>query len=160
MSWPLTPQSFSRHPLRIRTSSSSPLSHLPVLPIILNNSSHPILVRVSSSCIKIFFFLATLYGLWDLSSLTRNWTWAHTVKVRSLVQWPAGELPVPRPFLSFWILTSTKLGFMRCTGMLSFFSHCSWSRPPLPPPPTAFDFKNLYLLSIFDIFWIFFLIEL
>ena len=71
------------------------------------------------------------------------------VKVRSLVQWTAREFPVPRMFLSFWILKSTKLGFMRCAGMLSFFSHFSWSRPPLPQPPTAFDFKNLYLLSIF-----------
>ena len=39
-------------------------------------------------------FLAMLQGLWDLSSLTRDRTWALAVKAQSPNHWTARELPM------------------------------------------------------------------
>ena len=38
-------------------------------------------------------FWAILHGLWDLSSLTRDWTWATAVKVSNPNHWSAREFP-------------------------------------------------------------------
>lgn len=35
---------------------------------------------------------------------------------------------------------------------VEFLQSLQLEQASTPPPPTAFDFKNLYLLSIFDIF--------
>ena len=44
-------------------------------------------------CFCFLLFLATWHGLWDLSSLTRDWTWATAVKAPSPNHWTARELP-------------------------------------------------------------------
>ena len=40
------------------------------------------------------FFLAALLSLWDLSSPTRDWTWATALKAPSPNHWTAGEFPL------------------------------------------------------------------
>ena len=53
------------------------------------------------------FFLATACSslMWDLSSQTRNWTWATAVKALCPNQWATRELPASLfCFLSFFIL--------------------------------------------------------
>ena len=39
------------------------------------------------------FFLAPLHSLWDLSSLTREWTWAPAMRTSSPNHWIAREFP-------------------------------------------------------------------
>ena len=46
-----------------------------------------------------FYFFATLHGLWDLSSLTRDWTWAPAVRAPSPNHWTAKKFP--RLIISF-----------------------------------------------------------
>ena len=41
----------------------------------------------------LYILLATLHGLWDLSSLTSDWTWALAVKASSSSHWTAREFP-------------------------------------------------------------------
>ena len=41
----------------------------------------------------LFFFLATLHGMQDLSSLTRDWTVSPSVEVQSPNHWTAREFP-------------------------------------------------------------------
>ena len=48
-----------------------------------------------------FLFLATLLGLWDLSSLTRYWTWASKVKAPSPHHWSAGGIAAILNF--YWL---------------------------------------------------------
>ena len=54
-------------------------------------SIFPILLR--NFILFFLFFVATLCGLRDLSSLTRDWTWATAVKVPSPNHWTAREFP-------------------------------------------------------------------
>ena len=39
----------------------------------------------------LFLFLAVPWGLWDLSSLTRRWTWVPAVKALSSNHWTSRE---------------------------------------------------------------------
>ena len=51
------------------------------------------IVVVSISVFYFILFLAALHGLQDLSSPTRDWTWALAVKVPSPNHWTAREFP-------------------------------------------------------------------
>ena len=51
------------------------------------------------------FFLALPYGLWDLSSSTRDWTWPLAVKVQSSNHW------VTREFLRYFSIETL---FLKC----------------------------------------------
>ena len=41
-----------------------------------------------------FFFYTMSYSLWDLSSPSRDWTWAMAEKVLHLNHWPTSKLPL------------------------------------------------------------------
>ena len=60
-------------------------------------------------CLSVF---ATLCGLQDLSSLTRDWTWAATVKAPSPHRWTAWEFP---PF-HVWSVSASAHSEVSCPG--------------------------------------------
>ena len=60
-------------------------------------SSWPVCISVECFC---FVFSAMPCGLWDLSSPTRDWTWAPTVKAQSPNHWTARDY-VSGVFMSF-----------------------------------------------------------
>ena len=53
-----------------------------------------------SSCKRFSFFFPAQWGLWDLISLTRDWTWASAVKAPN--HWTTREFP--RVCYIFWII--------------------------------------------------------
>ena len=55
----------------------------------LTHQGSPVIYNINC----ILFFLATLCDLWDLSSLTRDWTWVLAVEVPSPNHWTAREFP-------------------------------------------------------------------
>ena len=81
-----------------------------------------------------FFFLATPCGLWDLSSLTRDGTWATAVKAPNPNHWTAREIPGNFP-LKTWISGNTCLS--------SHVEPISWcwvtSAPTEQPCPLQFS---------------------
>ena len=50
--------------------------------------------------LRVFFFFSAQWGLWDLISLTRDWTWASEVKAPN--HWTTREFP--RVCYMFWII--------------------------------------------------------
>ena len=60
---------------------------------------NPTLLK-NAHILKKFCFLATPPGLWDLSSLTRDWTWDPAVKAPSSNHYATRELPTAFQFLN------------------------------------------------------------
>ena len=81
------------------------------------------------------FFLAMLFGLWTLSSLTRNWNWTPAVKVPSPIDWNTISLP-PAPHLFFFFNSFLKLNNkIHCMGRWpSVYPFSSWWTFGLSPP--------------------------
>ena len=84
-----------------------------------------------------FFFLAVPCCLWALSSPTRDWTWARSVRARSPNYWTTRGMPLPDYFLILNclrhspmylkpILTSLRL-FPSIYHISSYVWHHSWS---------------------------------
>ena len=93
--WPLSVYSVSQTPPQSRSGDLPSLdparySLLLLLPSALSGSTGP----RKSGChlIGLFFFQATSCSLWDVSSLTRDWTCALAVKVQSSNHWTTREL--------------------------------------------------------------------
>ena len=61
-------------------------------------SSNMVLCLVCFLLCFVFCCLATPHSIWDLSSLTRNWTLIPAVEAWSLIHWATGEVPL----LWFW----------------------------------------------------------
>ena len=55
--------------------------------------------KMSLNCIPFFFFLVTPHSLWDLISLTRDWTWALAQKAPNPNHCTAREFPRLEPIL-------------------------------------------------------------
>ena len=69
--------------------------------LLLKDLPHWILLALKMHRLKKkFFFLATPPGLWDLSSLTRDWTWEPVVKAPTPNHYTTREFPTAFQFLN------------------------------------------------------------
>ena len=90
-----------------------------IVPCLVFSSSIPC-IFIFLVCL-LFFFLAGLPGLWNLLSLTRDWTWATTVEELSPTHWTTTKFL----FLLFHLI-SKKFRIIALQHCISFCWRTKW----------------------------------
>ena len=68
----------------------------------------------------LFMYLATLHGLWDLNSPTRDWTNTPCIGRQSLIHWILGEVLEDKFWFPYWFMELGKTGQYRVSLGLRF----------------------------------------
>ena len=123
--WMLTFQEFKQ-----RLSKCAPNSGF-----FTDGFSHPQTHMHSFSFLTFFFFFPppdALKGLWDLSSLTQDWTWPLALRARSSSHWTTREFPHMHSCFSLWHVLPAKTCGVLPPGK---FSQLNPTEPPNTPLP-------------------------